>query len=477
MSNLKRNIYVNFFPSLLLKWDEKTVLLHLKNLLESFSNKDDCLFFVETNGVKLDFVSKLETDLDNVIKFSPAHVDEEHSAFHLVFISNDKELNTFLDRLDNCNFGNSTSVDKLRPLSAVQLSTKHNDLLKTKSEQIEKKLGLLKSETAVSGKTLQRLESSEFYLEIAAKFNPFFTNVQTDEEDGFEYPTTFFYEKYRLLLFAEVEFNYAQHINVDPVLGWINPPKDITDINGFDISNPFLSFVFDDTLNGVLKNVEYFPKKESISGFRSSLFFTGEENPDKCKISSISSNIPTIMRKSPDLYGIKFIEEYEYGDSKTILPINKIFYLRSGLTPAGNYSTTGFELDLWIDEKANLNSALLEETIHLHFSHSFNCESELVNFRHLTDVGGVSSEVHSTVTENITLKNSEYSGQLKGVRTIDSVNQFVTDYRFTCSTAKIIISPSRSKIKNRANFYLTFAFKIKDIYDFDNSQKFVFTIY
>lgn len=463
-------LYICFYPTLSEALICENDFQWAKHLNQFIKNHLDVHILIDHIDVSIPELKTLLSYESNFIFLNPLESLANNESISTVHLKSIKDLNNFLDNLNNKgNFVNLVQLHYARFDICNQIDILKAPLLRKKNK-IDQEISLLKN---LSSQSEKRVKACKKFLHYFDSFRPI-TQIENTNVTHFEILN----ELYKLLLYAEVELNYAKYPEIDPVLGWLNVPKNFSSKEIISISNPFISLEFDSNSSGILTNIDYYPRKESISGFRPSFYFS-KTKQKKYPTNSQNCLEPLLMRNSPDLFGIKFQEPVILDCPDSVCTLSKVFYLKSGLTPLANYSTTGFMLEFWIeDDRLTKNLDLTQET-YLQIALSLNCKLDLVRFRYLSDMGGVSNETFSipNADDKIEFSTKDALGGLKGIRVIDSINQFVSDYRFSRSIKNIIITNSRSNLSDYTYIDLLISLNARDIFGYEKSQNLTFSIF
>lgn len=435
----------------------------MKLLLEIFPSlfseifpqiKSELTSLLKTEEVNSRFIKcELENNYLNLVTSDPIAENDLSSYTHYIQIENKQALENIINLLNSgfnkSSFENYKILDSLttRKQSSVPL-----DIIKQQAEVLKNQIDSAKKIKDRPSKYFEHLDKSSAYLKQYFLFNSLSNNPEHVEK--------YLDESNRLVLLAEVEYNFAIHFQIDPSLGWINYPDISSNTQYISFSNPFLSLLVNKE-NGIIKNINYISRKFSLNQFKESMVFSLETKGD------FSSKPPSVMRKNPDIYGIKFFQKLS-----SEIEISKCLYIKSGLVPLGNYSTTGYELEFWNELSTSSNTNLK-----LSYSQRFNCKIDFVNFRILGDVGGVSDyTVQFNGRDKISITKNECPGGLDGIRTIDAINQLVCDYRFSKSIESIDLTLDEISLDYTV-IKISFNLEAGSIDGYENAQNLTFSIY
>ena len=456
------HIYLSCLPSFIIPSEEDSDYPWVKLFHNNLRDLNSIIEF-DVHGLDCNIFKNSLENYTNFKIYCPENSPKNFSYFFK--IARESDLETITNKIQELKQSSSPIQEShcsLKDLSEVQ-----QEILNSQLGRLAIEISELELKPNKSSLVERKIGKALKYLDVAKNFKILF------QEDTPTISSAVFYEIFRLSLFCEVEINYARHDNTDPVTGWINSSKYFPQELPITLSNPFLGIKFARGNSGIIDCVDYFPRKISLNQFRPTIYFSTQLDSLGIPKAKPNSESPILMRRNPDLYGLKFLEKFASTE------ISKVFYFRSGLTPLGNYSTTGFEFDFWIEEELKKLPSQGEITpLYLNIALSLQCDASLIRFRTLSEVGGVSPETLDLEKgDKLNITKSETAGGLRGLRIIDSANYLVLDYRFTKSIGNISILNIAPGATDASNLHLAIDLGSTDLKSYDKRQNLTFSIY
>ncbi len=286
---------------------------------------------------------------------------------------------------------------------------------------------------------------------------------------------------YHCLLHAQVEIDAIYHPEIDPNDGWLEESR-VTNPDGtlasITLHTPFAHYLFSPLSGAGLRALGYKPRKLALldvgDGSARTSFSALLCEKDGCE--SEQELVPgelSIPRKNPGVYVVRATQSLDperYGKEAQVV---KDFMIKSGLGAHRPNATTGFSLEYWLEGVAQ--DALDSKTqlaISCHYLPP-SLSGELLQLRALLPAGGISDEACSLEVErSISLPRS-----LSGVRLIDSLDQFVIDFRSAKPLSSVETTPLFYADESESIFagvQLRFLLPLKEVLDsFESNSLFV----
>ncbi|HQH27753.1 MAG TPA: hypothetical protein PLP17_10185, partial [Oligoflexia bacterium] len=253
----------------------------------------------------------------------------------------------------------------------------------------------------------------------------------------------FLRDGYGALLEAQVAVDKIWRPETDPVDGWVDLAAVPRADGGEEtvVDNPFQRLYFAHSLGGALVEYDYKPRKlnllnceartaNSVPAFCGKLL-TREAGGGFTQLGGeFSFSSVRLIRKSPDLLKVRFVEKLEAGASgarrEWTGSLYKDFTVRAGLGAHQANATTGFSLEYWLESDVPAAADMfvgVEWTMMLPSG-----DPRVMSARPLLCVGGESERVLA-LTQSWLLDSAFHPGGLYGVRLIDGLEGLVIDLR------------------------------------------------
>lgn len=281
------------------------------------------------------------------------------------------------------------------------------------------------------------------------------------------------------LLHAQVEIDAIYHPETDPSDGWLQVEQELYnygELESFVLQTPFARHHFTSREGGGLQALDYKPRKLALLDAnkgepRTSFTAYLAQNSEEAEATPIAEKgILSVPRKNPGLQVIRATQPLRHSQLGRDALVVKDFMIKSGLGAHRPNSTCGFSLEYWLEGYAGKDEldANLELVVECFYAPP-SLSGELLQLRSLLPAGGISDDACSLeVLRHITLPE-----QLSGVRLIDSLDQFVIDFR----SAKPLSHVESMPLYQDSDFLgvrLRFAIPVLDILDsFESNSLFV----
>lgn len=269
-----------------------------------------------------------------------------------------------------------------------------------------------------------------------------------------------------LLLTANVVLDSIIHFNIDPSEGWIEKIN-LKNGNKLVVSSPFIYSIFD-----IYPDLFYTPRKLKLThGTENFNLKFRKKNSNWLDFPPSVSNPKivesTILRDTPNLYGLKISEKCE-----NFIKHSSI-YIKAGIGGFEKESTSGITSDLWLEDqdgsiKTDTEVAIL---VSLNFP-----STEILSMRTLGSIGSVSEELIKLESFGLSkIDGQDASGNLMGLRIIDGLSHFICDIRLSKSLDTVEIHSTKKITSTKLLIY--FIFPHKSIPSSENIASLHFSIY